>query len=194
MLAEMIDKIVSLRKAETFEIGGETYATEKLVRIPPYVDRPEAICVNGLDSICKLIRTELYKFNTAIMLQVKEHHTVDVFTSYLADYSRNRLYRATADVPGMRSGWRDHETALIELRSLFIPNKGTEYLLDLLSRMGSENTVQSMDNGVTQTVETKQGVSLKVAESVKPRVLLKPFRHIFGSGAAGKRILTTGRR
>ena len=31
MLAEMIDKIVSLRKAETFEIGGETYATEKLV-------------------------------------------------------------------------------------------------------------------------------------------------------------------
>ncbi len=76
----------------------------------------------------------------------------------------------------MRSGWRDHETALIELRSLFIPNKGTEYLLDLLSRMGSENTVQSMDNGVTQTVETKQGVSLKVAESVKPRVLLKPFR------------------
>lgn len=59
MLAKMIDKIVSLKETKTFEIGGQTYTDGHLTRIPPHVDRPEAISVSGLDGVCKLIRTEL---------------------------------------------------------------------------------------------------------------------------------------
>lgn len=80
-------------------------------------------------------------------------------------------------LPGqMRTGWRDRETALIELRSLFIPNEGTEYLLDLLSRMSDENTVSTNDNGVTQTVTARQGVALNAVVNVRPRIKLQPFR------------------
>ena len=61
MLAKMIDKIVSLKETKIFEIGGQTYADTSLTRIPPHVDRPDCISVSGLDSICKLIRTELEK-------------------------------------------------------------------------------------------------------------------------------------
>lgn len=61
MLAKMIDKIVSLKETKIFEIGGQTYADASLTRIPPHVDRPDCISVSGLDSICKLIRTELEK-------------------------------------------------------------------------------------------------------------------------------------
>ena len=57
MLAKMIDKIVSLKETKTFEIGGQTYTDGHLTRIPPHVDRPEAISVSGLDGVCKLIRT-----------------------------------------------------------------------------------------------------------------------------------------
>lgn len=56
MLAKMIDKIVSLKETKTFEIGGQTYTDGHLTRIPPHVDRPEAISVSGLDGVCKLIR------------------------------------------------------------------------------------------------------------------------------------------
>lgn len=59
MLAKMIDKIVSLKETKIFEIGGQTYTDGHLTRIPPHVDRPEAISVSGLDGVCKLIRTEL---------------------------------------------------------------------------------------------------------------------------------------
>lgn len=62
------------------------------------------------------------------------------------------------------------------LRSLFIPNEGTAYLLDLLRRMTNENSVSSTDNGVTQTVDARQGVALSAKVEVKPRVLLRPFR------------------
>lgn len=79
-------------------------------------------------------------------------------------------------MPGLRTGFRDRETALIELRSLFIPGEGTAYLLDLLSRMTDENSVSTQDNGVTQTVEARQGIALKERVEVRPRVVLQPFR------------------
>lgn len=91
-------------------------------------------------------------------------------------FSRNTLYRAKADAPGLRTGFRGREVALIELRSLCIPNEGTAYLLDLLSRMTNENSVSTNDNGVTQTVEARQGVALNALIEIKPRVMLRPFR------------------
>lgn len=176
MLAKMIDKIVSLKETKIFEIDGQTYADAPLTRIPPHVDRPDCISVSGLDSICKLIRTELEKVGTTIMVQVKSNDTVEVMTTYLSDFSRNTLYRAKADAPGLRTGFRGREVALIELRSLCIPNEGTAYLLDLLSRMTNENSVSTNDNGVTQTVEARQGVALNAVVEIKPRVMLRPFR------------------
>ena len=104
--------------------------------------------------LCKLIRTELEKVGTTIMVQIKSNDTVEVMTTYLSDFSRNTLYRAKADAPGLYTGFRGREVALIELRSLCIPNEGTAYLLDLLSRMTNENAL----------IE------------IKPRVMLRPFR------------------
>ena len=176
MLAKMIDKIVSLKQTQTFEVGGQTYTDGHLTRIPPHVDRPECITVSGLDGVCKLIRTEMEKVGVTILVQAKSYKTVEVMTTYLPDFSRNALYRAEADVPGLRTGFRDRETALIELRSLFIPNEGTAYLLDLLSRITDEKSVSSKDNGVTQVVEARQGVALNAMVEVKPRILLRPFR------------------
>ena len=159
MLAKMIDKIVSLKQTQTFEIGGQTYTDGHLTRIPPHVDRPE-----------------LEKVDVTILVQAKSYKTVEVMTTYLPDFSRNALYRAEADVPGLRTGFRDRETALIELRSLFIPNEGAAYLLDLLSRITDEKSVSSKDNGVTQVVEARQGVALNAMVEIRPRVLLRPFR------------------
>ena len=176
MLAKLIDKIVSLKETKTFEINGQTYADASLTRIPPHVDRPDCITVSGLDGICKLIRTELEKVGTVVMVQAKAHNEVEVMTTYLGDFSRNILYRAKADAPGLRLGFRAREIALIELRSLFIPNEGTEYLLDLLSKMTDENSVSTNDNGVTQTVEARQGIALNTRVAIKPRVNLRPFR------------------
>lgn len=160
MLAKMIDKIVSLKETKIFEINGQTYADASLTRIPPHVDRPDCISVSGLDSICKLIRTELEKVDTTIMVQVKSNDTVEVMTTYLSDFSRNTLYRAKADAPGLYTGFRGREVALIEL----------------LSRMTNENSVSTNDNGVTQTVEARQGVALNAVVEIKPRVMLRPFR------------------
>lgn len=59
MLAEMIDKIVSLKETKIFEIDGQTYSDANLTRIPPHVDRPDSVSVSGLDAVCKLVRPRI---------------------------------------------------------------------------------------------------------------------------------------
>lgn len=130
MLAKMIDKIVSLKETKTFEIGGQTYTDGHLTRIQPHVDRPEAISVSGLDGVCKLIRTELEKVGTTVMVQAKSYKSVEVMTTYLPDFSRNILYRAEADAPGIYTGFRSREVALIELRSENIDEQARRYGLE----------------------------------------------------------------
>ena len=169
MLKEAIEKILSLAPPTTYQIDGHTYASKELELIDP----PE---VSGLDSLCKLIKTELDKIGTTVMIRVVSYDRVEVFTTYLQAFTRYQLYSPRADIPGFRTGFREREQALIELRSLFLQNEGVAYLLGLLSRMSEQSQVDTHDNGVTQTVETVQGIALKANETIKPRVSLAPFR------------------
>lgn len=138
---------------------------------------PTKLCVTGLDSIVKLIRNELEMLKALpVYIRVDGAKEVSVFTSYGAYMERDSLYSASCDVPGFREGFREPEQAIIELRSKFAPDEGVDYLLDLLSRINKENGVTTRDNGVSQEVEARAGISLKQMVQVKPRVTLCPYR------------------
>lgn len=102
-----------------------------------------------------------------------------MFTSYDDVMARDALYRCTCDAPAFRPGWMDHDEAIIKLRSIFIQdgeNSDLEYVMDLLSRISKESSVTSSDNGISQTVEARQGVALSQRVSVRPIVRLTPYR------------------
>lgn len=176
MLKEAIREIVSMAENHIHTINGQTYSEKDLIRIPEHVNRPRAITVSSLDSLVRLTMAELTKVHTPVFIQVQDPRTVSVFTTYDQYMARDSLYAATCDVPGFREGWREQEAAIIELRSRFIENEGTAYLLDLLSRIVKKDSVETNDNGVSQTIETRQGISLSQRVSVKPRVSLRPYR------------------
>lgn len=177
MLKEFAQYLAGVKENKTYEINGDTYSDNNLFRIAPHVDRPEQITVSSLDSIAKLIKQEIDVIAALpVFVRVKDAQTVTVFTTFDEYFERDNLYKAVCDVPEFREGFRSYEKAIIELRSKFIPNEGTAYLLDLLSRVNKENGVTTSDNGVTQTVEARSGVSLKQMVAVKPRVSLCPYR------------------
>ena len=180
MLKEAIEKIVELAGPKTItDQYGQVWSDRPMKVVERERQRPDKLAVSSLDSIASLVRKEAvenFEEGVPIYVHVTGYKTVRVFTGYLDDYSRDVLYEATADVPDFRGGYRDRETALIELRSLFLPGEGVEYLLDLLSRISDESQVTSVDNGVTQTVEASHGISLKSTVAVRPRVELQPFR------------------
>lgn len=177
MLKEAIEKIEQMTPAATYQINGDTYSDHQLYRVAPHVARPEVLTLSGLDGIAKLVRKEMPAFGDCpLLIRVTDHRRVDVFTSYQQDYSRNVLYKAEADTPSFRDGFRERESALIELRSRFLPGTGVEYLLELLAKTSKESNVSTEDNGVTQTVEARAGIALNAKVVIKPRVALAPYR------------------
>ena len=177
MLKEFAQYLVSLKDNKTYTINGDTYSDRDLVRIEPHVYRPQQVGVNGLDSIVKLLKKELELFESVpLFIRVDGARKVSVFSSLDRYMRRDSLYEASCDVPGFTDGFRDHEKAIIELRSKFAPSSGVEYLLDLISRISKENGVTTKDNGVSQEVEARTGISLKQMVQIKPRVSMRPYR------------------
>lgn len=177
MLRDFVNKLMELAAPTTVEVDGSVYSNQQLVHIQDKKPMPRCIDLTGLDSICKMVRNEAEHVGLQIFIQVKDYKSVSVFTSLDSDEDRLYLYKCTADTPAVTTDrFMPYEKAVIELRSLYIPNEGTEYLLQLLSSISNESKVTSSDNGVTQQVEARSGIALNSMVQIKPRVSLQPFR------------------
>lgn len=179
MLKAMIEKIEKMAGPKVYDIGDEHFASANLVRIDPKKDFPKSITLTGLESVCKMVENEANDLfpGDQVLIQVMDYRKVRVFTTLDAEMDRCWLYECEADTPKIRvNTYMSHEEAVVQLRSLYIPGADTEYLLQLLSSISKESKVTSSDNGVTQTVEARQGIALTNAVPVKPRVTLRPFR------------------
>lgn len=177
MLRDFVNKLVELAAPTTVEVDGSVYSNQELVHIQDKKPMPRCIDLTGLDSICKMVRNEADHVGLQIFIQVRDYKSVTVFTSLDSDEDRLYLYKCVADTPAVTMGrFMPYENAVIELRSLYIPNDGTKYLLNLLSSISNESRVVSSDNGVTQQVEAKSGIALNSMVKIEPRVNLQPFR------------------
>lgn len=177
MIKEALQYLVGLKDNKTYEIHGDTYSDKELVRVVPHVDRPKSVEVNGLDSVVKLVRTELDMFsNLPVYIRVVSARQVDVFTTLDEYMGRDSICKAVCDAPAFNKTWMSHDEAIIALRSQFLETEGSIYLLDLLGRINVGSEVSSEDNGVSQTVSARSGVSLKQNVVVKPIVNLQPYR------------------
>ena len=177
MLKDFVNKLMELAAPTTVEVDGSVYSNQDLVFIQDKKPMPRCIDLTGLDSICKMVRNEADHIGLQIFIQVKDYKSVSVFTSLDSDEDRLYLYKCVADTPAVTTDrFMAYEKAAIELRSLYIPNEGTKYLLQLLSSISNESKVTSSDNGVTQQVEARSGIALKSMVKIEPRVTLQPFR------------------
>ena len=177
MLKAFVEKIAAMAAPKTVEYEGKLYSDKDLKFIDQAKNRPRSIDVNGLDSVCKLVRNEVEHVGLKVFVQVESYNKVKVFTTLGSDNERHYLYHCNADTPSVTIGrFLSYENAVIEIRSLYIPNDDTKYLLSLLSSISNESKVTSSDNGVTQKVEAKSGIALSQLVEIKPRVVLKPFR------------------
>lgn len=177
MLKEALQYLVGLKENQTYLIDGYNYSDHDLVRIDSPIYYKKTLEFGSLDAIVKMIRTELDEYEVKpLFIQVADYKTVCVFTMADCRATREKPYIARCNDTDFREGWRSQQEAIIELKSRFIPTDGSEYLIKLISRINTEQGVKSEDNGVSQTVTTRQGVSIMQMEAIKPRISLAPFR------------------
>lgn len=177
MLKEAIEKIVDLSQPKVIECGGKTFSTVNFQEVRPKRYYPDTVKFNTLNGMINMIQEEAIKRNEGqIYVRVTDYNTVDAFTEYDDEGRRSWIYTSRADVPSISKGFCDRETMQIQLRCLFEQTADVAYILDLISRMSDESKVTSNDNGITQTVEARKGISLKEPTTIKSRVKLKPYR------------------
>ena len=180
MLKAAIEKIEQLAKPMTLDVGGKTFANSSFFEIEPKNYYPCPVELSSLESLAVMIQTEaIEKYpGQKLYITIPSFHKAVCFTQTDDErFHRNTFYVSNmTDVPGFRDGWWDYETAIIKLRSQFEQNEGTQYILDLLSRISVEDSAEQQDNGVSQSVTVRKGVSLAGREMVKPIVKLCPYR------------------
>ena len=178
-LKDALQYIVDLGKTKTFDVNGKTYTDGylSLVEEPRYY--LGTVEFGSLDAIIKMVKTELGILSDEdhpVFIHVKGYKQVDVFTGPDDHAKRETPYTAVCKDTDFREGYRTQQEAIIELRSRFLPTEDTDYLLNLISTINNEEGAKSEDNGVTQTVTAKRGVSMLQTVGIKPRVVLQPFR------------------
>ena len=201
-LADAIDKIIALScsamQPEVLEVNGHTLLVRPGEPPREYGKRlpaaPEPLKLRSLDALVTLIRTEAvkakYTGGSPLYVSCESYQLVRVFLQpdETREMERQTLYLAYAeDVPGFRDCKWSVEEAQIRLRACFqqgrfiggettIHENDVDYILGLLAHMSTDQSVRSDDNGITQTVQVRKGVSFVESQQVKPIVTLAPYR------------------
>lgn len=194
MLRAMIEKIQEMSAPHFYQHNGRLYYDDgKEAKV---IDRADAVDqsfrrVESLDALISLIKNEygedhemrgfVFERPDTLYVSVVSPTKVCVYTSPVTSgregIRRLELFEANAsDVPGFSNTEYEYEKAIIALRSRFAPNEGSEYVLNLMSSLTVENSVQTDDDGITQRATVRSGIAMCKTVEVKPIVSLRPYR------------------
>ncbi|MDR1249025.1 MAG: hypothetical protein LBK63_06955 [Treponema sp.] len=183
---ETIEKIEQLVNDRiTVEVGGKTYTPANL-RPVMYEPRVEETVVHSLEGFCGFINNDIDKRinKTESLIVVNSHEKVRIISkSFGEDLKRETQVVALLGEPLETfpfGRFLSQEEFAIRFRSLFAQKEGDdfEYVLSYSSQLTGGTTIEGQDDGITQQVSVKRGMSgaLKEKISLKPIVKLSPYR------------------
>lgn len=183
MLKEAIEKIQELvesrNKVQTIDIEGTTYTELALSPIKERIPRCDRMDFCNLEMLIENIKTELDDHNLPLRILVKERE-VNVYSSYDRYKDREHIFRSTAQAPNIEfNQYMSVEAMIIMLQTNFAESENRNNLIQLISRISSENKIEMTDDGMGQRVAVTQGVSVKGTIAVPPLVKLTPFRTFY---------------
>lgn len=177
MLKSFVEKLLDLKKPETIEIGGKTYCQDgyRPVR-DPY---PDPLSINNLTGILDYINASPEKWDREFFIHVEDFNQVALYQSMTGAFNQRVTIISAASRPcTFQFGHKMAvEEFIIAIHGMFLPNPDREYLLKFVSNVRVDANAVFSDNGASQTVTAKQGVSsLVTTETVKNPLLLQPYR------------------
>lgn len=185
MDASTIEKIESMAlKNQTAEINGQFFSQKELYPVV-FTPKAETLQVHSLKGFCDYINNvDFDKVNkNEVMVVIESESSVALVSPLIgSDRVRETLVMATtSNLEEFPFGtfFRQEEFA-IKFRSLFVAShkNDTDYVLRYASKLSGGTSIDTEDDGITQSVGVKRGISgtLVSKESVKPIVSLAPYR------------------
>lgn len=179
MTRDFLNGILEMGKPHEIDYADRKF-TDKCMTALPRVITARALHTNTLTSIVDYIKSGTD--STAIdksrfVIHVVDFDQVQLYKEMNKDKTRDSLITASIDQCRFPFGsFMSVEQFIINLQSLFVQNDKTAALLEFIGSVQDDTSVKQQDDGVTQKVVAKTGVSLAKAVPVPNPVFLKPFR------------------
>lgn len=183
MIKEALQYIVELGSVAISEINGSQYATRQLHRIPNELTA-SPLSVHTLRAIADYIMNgtdECSESESSIarrfVIHVSDYDRVYLYRELNHDKARECLIEAELSTPTFPFGrWMDVETFIINMQTYFVQDENRDMLIRLIGTVTADQGVTLADDGMTQKVTARSGISLVQEVKVPNPVELAPFR------------------
>ena len=177
----LYDRLFELQPARTLTIDGFTYIDKDktVTQFQPPV--PSTLTVATLSGFLNLLENGFEGFDpTKTVLHVTAFDEVKLIGNASDQFGRRHVYAVAKAMKTERNfkfnEFLPQEEFNIALLSMFVPEPGQAGLLAISGNLAKEMESRQQDDGVTQQVNTRSGVTFVKTTTLKPRVTLFPFR------------------
>ncbi|MCK5612382.1 hypothetical protein KAR91_61490 [Candidatus Pacearchaeota archaeon] len=178
-IEEMTDE--SIRKEIFFvEVDGRKYWIDK-GGIKTAIKLPQAMAIHlkSLTGVVDYLKSNIDNLmSEEVFIRVLSENDVIIESKLMGDFKQRPVYLTSTYLEPNRSLNRyiDHEELIISLMSTYAATNDRDKVAALLSKVKVSDESNMTDNGVTQTVSAKKGVSLQEDVELPSIVSLAPYR------------------
>lgn len=176
--ANAVQAIKDSEKTFTLPVASGEF-TSRPVYLPPADPTVETLVVHTLDSLAEYFQEDLEAVSeNGGIVHVVDPWTVNIFTAFEGRHNERNVYlRAEAEKPKFRfDQFLDCEAMVIGLQTQFADSEGRAALQKVAGNIKEATVKSADDDGVSQTVIGKVGITLGETIPVPNPVLLAPFR------------------
>lgn len=179
MTRDLLNGILALDVPNEIDYSGRKWVDKKMNVLPqeavasPLATSTLSSIVDYITSGADVAHLPASKF----VIHVSGHNTVELYKELNSDKERDNLISASFE--GTNFPFRQFmqiENFIINLQSLFVQDENTKSLLEFVGSVKNDSSAEQRDDGVSQKVTVKQGISMAAVAKVPSPVLLRPFR------------------
>lgn len=183
MIKEALEYIVNLSAPHLEFRNGSHYADRTLHRIPNELTA-SPLAVHTLSAVRDYIESgadecaeDEDSIGRRFVIHVADYDRVYLYRELNSDKARECLLEAELSAPMFPFGrWLGVEEFIINMQTHFVPTEVRDTLVQLISTVTTENGVSLADDGMTQRVTARSGISLVKQVSVPNPVVMAPYR------------------
>ena len=178
MIAEAMEKVEEMAKPEIVEVDCRQYSTKPIY--PVHEPRPDPVRnVHTLTGLVDYLHhnVDQLEFDT-LMIHVESPTCVQLYSGLFGEFPvRSHYLSISAFVPDIPFGrYEDVEHFNIMLQSMFLKTPDRDNILRIIGNLKESAVKTVSDDGVSQQVTVKQGITTVGEEIIPNPVKLQPFR------------------
>lgn len=178
---EFLEKVEEMVQPQTLTEGIRTFVDKPMHMLVDEIAADTPLRTNSLSSVADYIKSnadfDALASDGRKIIHVEDEKTVWLYTEMNSFKKRSALLLASAWVSSFPFGqWLSLENFIISVQANFVTDEHRDELLSFVATVKQDTGVEQQDDGVTQKVTTRSGVSLSRTSKVPNPITLRPFR------------------